>query len=261
MRNSIGLRLGLGYLVLVVLILALGMVGLWFSMQVQASLQQVASQSQQLVALVQVETAIERVDLSLQSSLVDRTAGGLARSEVLMDTAKERIAEFASTAQGLDPQILADMQAAGDGYAEVAGPHITAAKAGAINATRALSQIEDSQEPLQLALGKLKTGMRESINATVESADEAQAAARTVSLLISAGAVVLGIVLAIVVGRSITRPLGYLVDAADKLSTGDLETPIQLTSKDEIGELGASLERMRVSLKVVMDRVRGKSAG
>jgi methyl-accepting chemotaxis protein len=240
MRNSIGLRLGLGYLVLVVLILALGMVGLWFSMQVQASLQQVASQSQQLVALVQVETAIERVDLSLQSSLVDRTAGGLARSEVLMDTAKET---------------------AGDGYGEVAGPHITAAKAGAINATRALSQIEDSQEPLQMALGKLKTEMRESINATVESAGEAQAAARTVSLLISAGAVVLGIVLAIVVGRSITRPLGYLVDAADKLSTGDLETPIQLTSKDEIGELGASLERMRVSLKVVMDRVRGKSAG
>lgn len=70
----------------------------------------------------------------------------------------------------------------------------------------------------------------------------------------------LGIVLAGVITRSISRPLSYLVRTADKLSTDDLETPVEVHSKDEVGELAGSLERIRVSLKAVMDRVRARGA-
>jgi methyl-accepting chemotaxis protein len=41
---------------------------------------------------------------------------------------------------------------------------------------------------------------------------------------------------------------------AGKMSTGDLETPVMIQSRDEIGELARSLERMRASLKAAMIR-------
>jgi HAMP domain-containing protein len=41
---------------------------------------------------------------------------------------------------------------------------------------------------------------------------------------------------------------------AGKMSMGDLETPVEIESTDEIGELARSLERMRASLKAAMFR-------
>lgn len=77
-------------------------------------------------------------------------------------------------------------------------------------------------------------------------------------MVISMTAVALGIVPAVVITRSITRPLSRLVPTADKPGTGDLGTPVEARSKDEVGELAESMERMRVILKAVMDRVRAR---
>jgi methyl-accepting chemotaxis protein len=259
MRNTIGLRLSLGFLAMIVLLLAVGLVGLWYSTQIATAIEAVSVQTQQLVNLVLIETAIERAELSLQSSLVDRTDGGLARSGVLLDTASERVAEFVETTRGIDPELLDALRTGSEGYRDVAGAFVEAAREGPINRTQSNARIGESRDQLQLALDALKKELRESINATTEQARQAQQTSSLISVVISIVAVALGIVLAVVITRSITRPISYLVRTADKLSTGDLETPVQTQSKDEVGELAESLERMRVSLKAVMDRVRARS--
>lgn len=259
MRNTIGLRLSLGFLVMVVLLLAVSLVGVWYSSQIDTAIEAVSVQTQQLVDLVLIETAVERADLSLQSSLVDRTDGGLARSDVLLDTAGERVAEFIETTQGVDPAMLGNLQVGADSYIEVAGSYVEAARAGPIIRTQASARVGEARDQLQLALDALKKALRESISATAEQTQEAQDTASLISLVISMTAVALGIILAVLITRSITRPLSYLVRTADKLSTGDLETPVEAHSKDEVGELAESLERMRVSLKAVMERVRARA--
>jgi len=258
MRNTIGLRLSLGFLVMIILLLAVSVVGLWYSSQIEASIEAVSLQTQQLVNLVLIETAVERADLSLQSSLVDRTDGGLARSDVLLDTADERVREFVETTQGIDPANLESLQTGTNSYLEVSGSYVEAAREGPISRAQSSARIGESKDQLQLALDALKKALRESINATVEQTQQAQRTSSLISTVISIAAVALGIILAVVITRSITHPLSYLVRTADKLSTGDLETPVEAHSKDEVGELAESLERMRVSLKAVMDRVRAR---
>jgi HAMP domain-containing protein len=63
---------------------------------------------------------------------------------------------------------------------------------------------------------------------------------------------VAGANLSILLARGIIRPIRSLTDMATKISNGELETAVQIESRDEIGELARSLERMRVSLKAAM---------
>ncbi|MGB0732478.1 MAG: HAMP domain-containing protein [Pontibacterium sp.] len=65
-------------------------------------------------------------------------------------------------------------------------------------------------------------------------------------------AVILAVVLAGGVGASLTRPLAYLTRAADNLSKGDVETPIEVQSGDEMQTLAEAFERLRESIKIMM---------
>jgi HAMP domain-containing protein len=46
------------------------------------------------------------------------------------------------------------------------------------------------------------------------------------------------------------------VAAADKISLGQLDTPVSAERNDEIGDLARALERMRLSLEAAMERLR-----
>jgi HAMP domain-containing protein len=61
-----------------------------------------------------------------------------------------------------------------------------------------------------------------------------------------------GIILSILLARIITRPIRRLSYMADRISKGDLDTPVNIEAPDEIGALAQSLEKMRSSLKVAL---------
>ncbi len=63
------------------------------------------------------------------------------------------------------------------------------------------------------------------------------------------------LIFSILVTQGITRRVLRLKIIADKVSMGDLETPVRIDSNDEIGDLAYSLERMRSSLKAAMTRL------
>ncbi len=79
-----------------------------------------------------------------------------------------------------------------------------------------------------------------------------QIAAPLVVLLGVLGALALGWIYALATAR-ITRPMAQLADAADRVSGGNLDHAIPVASRDEIGRLGASFERMRTNLKSRLD--------
>jgi predicted Zn finger-like uncharacterized protein len=60
----------------------------------------------------------------------------------------------------------------------------------------------------------------------------------------------------IYVARTISGPIRSLTEAAEKISLGDIDLPIEVKGRGEIGELAASLERMRFSIKAAMNRMR-----
>ena len=70
--------------------------------------------------------------------------------------------------------------------------------------------------------------------------------------LVAAIAVALSFLLA----RTVTAKLKYLTDITEKISLGKVDTPIAVKGKDEVAVLGASLERMRESIKIAAEMMR-----
>jgi methyl-accepting chemotaxis protein len=74
---------------------------------------------------------------------------------------------------------------------------------------------------------------------------------------VSAIAAVIVILLGFVTSGSITRPLGEAVGAANALAEGDLTVKIDVKSKDEVGQLMASMQAMVAKLASIIGEVRG----
>ena len=55
--------------------------------------------------------------------------------------------------------------------------------------------------------------------------------------------------------RSVIRPIRYLSEVADRISMGDLDTPIQIKGRGEVGLLAESIERMQMSVKAAIERL------
>ena len=58
-------------------------------------------------------------------------------------------------------------------------------------------------------------------------------------------ALALAIVIGLFLSRTITDPIDSLVEAARRIGSGDMETPVQVESRDEVGYLALSMDRMR----------------
>jgi methyl-accepting chemotaxis protein len=70
---------------------------------------------------------------------------------------------------------------------------------------------------------------------------------------------VLGIVLAVALTRSITRPIYVALNISRQVSSGDLTSKVKATSNDELGDLVTSLQKMSEQLHVIVANVRSGS--
>ncbi len=61
--------------------------------------------------------------------------------------------------------------------------------------------------------------------------------------------------------RSVIHPIRYLSEIADKISMGELDTPIQIKRKGEVGALAESIERMQTSVKAAIVRLQKRKEG
>ena len=78
--------------------------------------------------------------------------------------------------------------------------------------------------------------------------------------------VILGVIIVLLLtiyfyARSVIHPIRYLSEVADKISLGELNTPIQLKGKGEVGVLAESIERMQISVKAAIERLQKRREG
>ena len=80
---------------------------------------------------------------------------------------------------------------------------------------------------------------------------------RQLVIEITAGAALLAVLVAALITLSVTRPLRQAVAAADRLAAGDLTVDIQATARDEAGQLLAAMKNMVDKLTHVVGEVNG----
>jgi methyl-accepting chemotaxis protein len=93
---------------------------------------------------------------------------------------------------------------------------------------------------------------------TQDIANESISTLRTSSAILIDGlliALIIGILSAIFLTRSITRPIYKGVLFAKKLSEGDLTAKIDVDQKDEVGQLAAALSNMGTKLREIVENI------
>jgi methyl-accepting chemotaxis protein len=81
----------------------------------------------------------------------------------------------------------------------------------------------------------------------------------TTMIIIVIIAMAVAVVLGLTISNTISRPVKDLVDAADQLAEGDLDIRIDVKTKDEIGMLAASFQKMSDNLNDVMTHIASAS--
>jgi methyl-accepting chemotaxis protein len=115
------------------------------------------------------------------------------------------------------------------------------------------------QTPYMAALEKLIDFQKELMAKSSKETDDivATASAFMIGLALLTG--LFGAFLAWVVTRSITGPIAQAVRVAETVAAGDLTSRIESSSKDETGQLLAALKKMNDSLLGIVSQVRNSS--
>jgi methyl-accepting chemotaxis protein len=79
--------------------------------------------------------------------------------------------------------------------------------------------------------------------------------AKTTVIILSIIAIAGGLGIGIYISRAITKPMGSMLNASNKIAAGDLTVTVTSDSKDEVGQLGSSIQLMTTSLKGVLGKV------
>jgi methyl-accepting chemotaxis protein len=200
---------------------------------------------------------------ALESVSGGRGVGAAAKvnMSLLCAGAKSGMAAI-SQAEGLavDPKTLEGFSSSFDGYMSALEALPAAIDGGKASASAGLDTVQgcfrDVNGRLALVLGEMR-----------DSGDEAAGAAHRLSsstaVLLSsiiAGTVLLCVLIAILITRSITRPLGGLVSAVGKIGEGDLTVSTGLSGRDELGRIALSIDGLVADLRSLVTTVKERLA-
>jgi methyl-accepting chemotaxis protein len=118
------------------------------------------------------------------------------------------------------------------------------------------SKLTPSRAKVTADLAKLTSSL-ESYNLETQKAAATQATqTREFSVAVAALAAVLGIVIAVVFARSISRPVVAVAGVARRLAEGDLTVEeLKVSSRDEVAEMASSINLMVGTMRDVMQRI------
>ncbi len=260
---KIGVRLGLGFGILVLLMIGISMVGVTRLGSINDAIADIVSDKWVKVQQVQKitdgsnEIAIALRNLFLTNDSADRKEQvervQEARKDirVQLDALKEKIAsprgkellqkimDERSKFLAVQEKLLALVD---EKKEEEAKAYLT-------------KELRPALRSYQDAVADLLKFQSELVDASGKAAEATYLEARKLMILLSALAFVLAAVAAWVIVRSITRPLGDAVRAADRLAEGDLTLKIDVKSKDETGQLLQAMQNMIGKLSQVVSDV------
>ena len=86
--------------------------------------------------------------------------------------------------------------------------------------------------------------------------DAESAQARSLQLISTVLALLVGIIAALLITRQITRPLQETLAVVERIASGDLSHNIQVTRRDELGVLQQGIQRMGTTLRELISGIR-----
>jgi PAS domain S-box-containing protein len=277
-RLNIGPRLILGFVLIIVSMLAADVVILWQFHLVRTQAERLNGIDQKLVAVLRVHTRLvtfhDRLEDLADSQDVSRlvTEGAPLRAAVLEDTnrAMSALTRLPSDLQR-DPTILTTLHAVQSALLWQPEALTTLATSGDWRAVHL--RLANQVRPLESLTSELVEKVdREAGKEQAQTARNIKRVESLVFLVVPLTAVftlLIAATLGLAITRSITRPLARLVEGSKALARGEFQHQVSVTGKDELAHLGqvfnetakrlqdlyATLQQSEDRLRLVIDTI------
>ncbi|MDP1678611.1 MAG: methyl-accepting chemotaxis protein [Candidatus Nitrotoga sp.] len=264
---KIGMRLGLGFGLVVLLLIAISALAISRLSQQNEMLNLIVNDRYSKMAMVtEVKNESTTIAISLRNMMLTDSRDDMQKQEGKILESKNKILENVEKLQKivilpkgkeLLQHVLDNRIKYVDGYKSL----INLINEGKKDESRAF--LTNVLRPIlgayQASLNKFNDFQIELVQSAVKEAAENYNNARTMMLALVAIALALAAGIAFLVTRSITMPLSVALNVSNQLAEGDLTANIEVTSKDETGQLLAAMQNMVSKLSQVVTEVRSAS--
>jgi methyl-accepting chemotaxis protein len=265
LRNlKIGTRLGLSFIAMLFLMLALALVAKSRMAGIEGNLDEIVNKNNvKISAINAMANSARNVSIAVRDLILLTDEHAMAVESKAID---EEWGKYEASLRTLTPlvvspkgkELLARINEARD------------AVVPALNGVRQMGKNNRAEDGIKALMAEVKsptatwlatmdemTRFEDAL--TQQAVAEAQSSyegARLLTLLLTGAAVATGIVLAWLVTRSITQPLNTAVRVAQTVAAGDLSSRIEVDSSDETGQLLQALRHMNDRLVDIIGGVR-----
>lgn len=257
MRLTIGFKMSAGLLIMLLLMIVPGAAGFTSVRNIRGLTSALAGKHDQSRAIWTIKVAVIKTSAALGDAVEIGTEGEIATAHFWYSELETRTEQYKNMSAGGKAELAQRLETShlefNDLYEEYRGKLQTREP---VNREEFDERMDKVVKDYTTVLDDLQSEFDKNMGSALEEAGRIQT--RTLSLVagFTVAAAILGVALAWGITRSVTRPVRRLVEVADNISMGDLDMPVEVTSRDEIGELQESIERMRVSLKTVLERLK-----
>jgi methyl-accepting chemotaxis protein len=261
---KIGVRLGLGFAAVLVLLVAVLCLGLNSTARVEERMNNlVADSNVKVAAATDMALRIRDLSLNVSTALVVTDDAALQEEKNKLAAARAKYGE----AKG----VLTKMVTSDEGKAALARLNQELAIAVPINnklmalrtegktaeaSTMLIKESRPATMKTLVALDDLVRYEREMAKQAAQEAAAASSSSRTLMTILGCISLVVGAIIAWLITRSITAPIKDAVKIAEKVAQGDLSARIEVRSRDETGQLMQALKNMNSSLANIVTEVR-----
>jgi len=269
LRNmSIGKRLAIGFGFVLALLALTALFAVWRIRDVSSTTTQIVENDYRKISLAnQIDRAINKQANDLHSAVLagadDEAAKGylaqVSESTISLRKAQEALAGLPSTTQG--KALLQRLQETGESYVLLRRKVATLVQARLPDVARnyLLKELKAPQQAYLSSSRELVNYYESTMQAASARSQEAGRIATIITLGLASIAVVCGVVISLVISRTITAGLRRAVGIAETVATGDLTSKIEIRGKDEVGQLLQALSVMNESLITLVGTVRQSS--
>ena len=260
---KIGLRLGLGFGLVLALMVALALVGLSRMAEIQRALDDIVLDNMVKIKHIrEMREQVQTIAIAVRNVVLVTDEESMAAEAKRIDKARE---EYSENAKKLTTMVTSEQGKAL--LAKIEDERTTtqplvdkAVQLGRANknveATQVLlKEVRPSQRKWLDILDEMLTLQDKRTTASVDAATASYESARSLVISLALAAVVLGALIAWFITRSVTRPLAEAGQLAARVADGDLTSRIDVTTKDETGQLLQSMKTMNDNLKDMVGKI------
>jgi methyl-accepting chemotaxis protein len=247
---KIGKRLGIGFGIILGLTVLVIVVGAINSSVMKSKLDRIVNVNNvKIAAANEVRTATDMVVMSYATLLLAKDQATIEREKKAVDVGRARYKEGIERIKKLEindegKKLITDVEEAIAAARDADNKSLELAKAG--KAAEAAAYFASTARPAIMkvneradVLVKYQEGRSKF---RLEEADKAGTSTSILLFVIGALAIVIGSFLGIAISRSITRPVAKALEMMGEMAKGHLGMRLNLEQKDEIGEMGRSMD-------------------